>query len=222
MLNVRVTVDATRFRSFMVRVTGDLEHRRDLNAVMARRLANELIDHFDAKNAVPNKMDAPSTNYWKQVAAATKVAEVTDTGATVTVADQRFNIQLFGGTVYPVKARFLTIPLVAEARGRFARDYERDTGRRLFTIPGRNALFEKTDAHARERLPGHTKGRVRGKNRGFTVNLAAGTGIRAVYALARSATIPKDPQALPPRSQLLAALQEEADAYVSRTIDSPA
>lgn len=214
---IRSTITDTGARSFLVRLTGAVTNRRDLNEALALRLSAELKTHFLRKNAMPNKMGAPKTDFWNQMAAATGVLEITSDGATVTVAERRFKIQLFGGTILPKKARALTIPLVAEARGRFVKDYERDTGRHLFSIPGRNALFEKT-ANATESLVAGTKGRVRGTNRSFSVGLAARTGIRAVYALAKSARIQKDPDALPPMTVLAAALAQEADDFM-RTIN---
>lgn len=220
MISIRSTITDTGVRSFLVNLTGAVTNRRDLNEALALRLSAELKQHFLRKSGLPNKMGAPKSDFWNQMAAATGVLEITDTGATVTVAERRFNIQLFGGVILPKKARCLTIPLVAEARGKFVKDYERDTGRHLFRIPGRNALFEKTGANARESLVNHTKGRVRGTNRSFSVGLAARAGIRAVYALAKSATIKKDPDALPPMTTLAAALSQEAGDFMKGILNT--
>jgi len=214
MINIQVTVAAEDARAFLVNVTGTLTKRRELNDALAIRLRRELKEHFAIKNREPNKMNAPKSNFWRQVADATDVAEVTDTGATVAVAEQRFNIQLFGGTILPRTKKFLTIPLIAEARGKFASDYEKDNKRRLFTIPGKRALFEQTSEGTGKSAPSGVKGRVRGKNRSFSVSLAAKPNIRAVYALARKVTIKADPTALPRAADLLTALQEEADDFM--------
>lgn len=215
MINIQVTASAGDVRAFLVNVTGTLTKRRELNEALAIRLRRELKEHFQVKNYEPNKMNAPKSNFWNQVAAATDIAEVTETGATVSVAEKRFNIQLFGGTILPKTAKFLTIPLIAEARGKFASDYEKDNKRRLFTIPGKRALFEQTNEGTGQYAPNGLKGRVRGKNRSFSVSLAAKTNIRAVYALARKATIKADPTALPRTEDLLAALQEEAADFMN-------
>lgn len=214
MIRIQITTDAADARKFLVNVTGSLTKRRELNEVLAVRLRRELKEHFAVKNYEPNKMNAPKSNFWTQVENSTDIAEVTDTGATVTIAEERFRLQLFGGTILPTKKKFLTIPLIAEARGKFASDYEKDNGRRLFTIPGKRALFEQADQGVGQYAPNGLKGRVRGKNRSFSVSLAAKTNIRAVYALARSATIKKDPTALQTQEVLVAALQEEAEDFM--------
>ena len=219
MNDIRITVDASAARSFVLRVRGSIEDRQALNVEMANRLVTELQAHFVRKNAAPNKMGAPKTGFWQDMADNTQVVGVSADGGTVQAGDYRFNIQLFGGTVFPTGGRkCLTIPLVAEARGLLARDYELESGHRLFTIKGRNALFEKTDARATEHTPSGQTGRVRGANRSFTVSLAALSGIRPVYALARSATIPRDPDALPPDADLLNALRDQADKFTSETL----
>lgn len=213
MIRVQITTDAADARKFLVNVTGMLTLRRDLNEVLADRLAFELRAHFKNKNTVPNKMGADKTNFWAKVADDTNVEEVTETGATVAVAEERFRLQLFGGTIFPKKAKALTIPLIVEARGESAASYQRDTGRKLFTIRGKKALFERTGAPATGEA---LLGRVRRRNgKSKSVGLVTRTGIRPVFALARSATIKKDPTALPDTAALLTALQQEADDFLA-------
>lgn len=211
MIGIRVTISDQEAKAFLVEVTGTLTRRRELNEALAIRLRRELKAHFALKNQEPNKMGAPKTNFWSQVENATDILEITEAGATLQVAEQRFNIQLFGGTILPVKAKFLTIPLIKEARGESVASYRSKTGHRLFTIPGRNVLFEKADGGgASESRVGGTRGR----DRGFGVRLGARQGLRAVFALKSSVTIKKDPTALPPEATLLQALQEEAEDFM--------
>lgn len=211
MISVAVTISDKEARSFLIAIDGDLTNRRDLNEVLADRLVSELRAHFTNKNREPNKMAAPKTNFWNKIADETNVAEITESGATVSVAEERFNIHLFGGTIVPKLAKFLTIPLIKEARGESAASYKLETGHRLFTIPGRNALFEKAGGDATESRVGFTRGR----NRSFAVPLAAKQGIRPVFALAKSARIKADPDALPPSEKLAEALQEEAEGFLA-------
>lgn len=210
MISVQVTTDAADARAFIVNISVALTRRRELNEALAIRLRRELKEHFTTKNREPNKMGAPKSNFWNQVADATDIAEVTDAGAVVAVAESRFNIQLFGGTILPKKAKALTIPLIVEARGESVASYRLKTGRRLFSVPGRNVLFEKADGGATESRVGFTRGR----DRGFGVKLAGRQGLRAVFALARKATIKADPTALPTAETLLTALQEEAEDFM--------
>lgn len=211
MISATVTISDKDARSFVLQVIGKLDNRRELNEALAIRLRRELKAQFAEKNRVPNKMGAPKSNFWNQISDATDILEITESGATLQVAEQRFNIHLFGGTIFPVKARSLTIPLIVEARGESVASYKQKTGHRLFTIPGRDALFEKAGGStATESRVGFTRGR----DRSFAVALAPRQSLRAVFALKKSVTIDKDPTALPSAADLLAALQEEADDFM--------
>lgn len=202
-------------RSILVEVEGQLKNRTGLHKVLAAALADQLQGHFRDKNRVPNRMNAPKTNFWNQVANATSVTEVSETGAVVTVAEDRFRIQLFGGTITPKKAKALTIPLIKEARGLFARSYETKFRTRLFTIKGKRALFERV-GQGGEALDRQTNVRVRQGKRTLTIPLAGGSRIRPVYALVPKATIKADPTALPSQAEIVKRLQEEAEDFLAR------
>jgi hypothetical protein len=209
-----VSVAASETRAFLVTLSGELENPRELNAALGERLTDELRQHFAKKNLEPNKWNAEKTNFWNKVADATRVKEVTAAGVTVQVAEQRFNIHLFGGTIFPKTARSLTIPVIREARGMSVASYRRETGKRLFRIRGRDMLFEKAEeGQASESRVNAT--RTRGRGRTLGMRLAARQGIRAVFALKKSVRIDKDPEALPGEEALLKALQEEADDYIA-------
>lgn len=225
MIGIKITTTgAPETRGFLVNVTGDLKDRTALNRKLGDRLADELKDHFARKNAdgkrsdsLAAKLNGPRTNFWNRVAAATKVETVTESGARVAIGTNHFNIHLFGGTILPGPGkRALTIPMVTEALGKRAAQYEQDNGRKLFTIRGKKALFERTGAEGRGAEPGLI-GRVRRRNGSSkSVGLISRTGVRAVFALVKSVTIKKDDDALPSDEILLTALQEEADDYITR------
>jgi hypothetical protein len=189
MMRISVTTDASEARKLLVRVEGTLARPRALNDALGRRLARELQGHFRERNRTPNRLGGARTNFWNTVAGATALTEVTDAGAVVSIAERRFRIHLFGGTVRPTGGRkWLTIPLVAEAHGRRVSQYEADTGRKLFIPKGGRVLMEKTDERT----------------------------VRAVYALRRQATVPKDERALPPMRDLARALTETGEGWISR------
>jgi hypothetical protein len=143
MVSVSVTVDRIE-----VRIEAVLRNPRGLNAALASRLVDELQAHFIKKNAIPSKMaGAKKTDFWKSIAQATQVLSVSDTDAVVTVAEARFRIHYYGGTIQPKQKKFLTIPLIPAARGLFARSYESATGKKLFFRWGK--LWEKTDTGIR-------------------------------------------------------------------------
>lgn len=219
-MNLTITTDLAETRTFLVQVTGELTNRRGLNAALGATLAAELQDHFRARNAEPNKMGAPKTNFWDQVAEATALTDITEDGATVSVAEARYRIQLYGGTITPTGGRkFLTIPLIKEARGLRVSAYEQLTGKKLFRLPGTRVLVERSGSGDRSLVAGAKVG-IRGKGGVYReVGIRGRSQIRAVYALKASVTILPDPRALPPAESLVTALLAEGDAWLTRTLN---
>lgn len=215
MITITITADTAATQAFLVRVEGELKRPKALNDRLGRRLAKELQAHFKARNAEPNKMAAPKTNFWTGVRAATVLTEVNDSGATVTIgSDSHFRIHLLGGTIKPTGGRkFLTIPLIKEARGLRARTYEQESGHKLFRV-GR-VLMERTADGDRSSV-GSSQPSMLTKSGHKVFNLGPGTTMRPVYALADHATIKKDPRALPPMPELAAALQETANQWAAK------
>lgn len=188
MIQVSVTLPSARIE---IIVSAAVKNRRGLNAALASRLVDVLRDHFHQKNALPNKLKAPKTNFWNKIAQATQVLSFSDAGATIAIADQRANIHIHGGRIVAKAAGALTIPLIPEAHGLFARSYELATGRDLF-------ILRSTD-----------------ENKAFLAEETS-TGIRRVYVLKKSVNIEKDPTALPTPDTIQAALIEEASDFIQR------
>jgi|JFJP01.1.fsa_nt_gi hypothetical protein len=219
MISIQITADTANARSFLVRVEGEIRNPKSLNDALGRRLARELQGHFRARNREPNKMAAPKTNFWKEVADSTVMTQATAEGATVTIAEDRYRIHLFGGTIKPTGGRkFLTIPLVKEARAKRVREYEKQTGRKLFRLPGTGVLVERTDKGADRFLANNSTAVIRGKTGFRRIAIGGGSKLRAVYALKPSVRIKSDPRALPPTVNLLGALQDSADKWLARTL----
>jgi hypothetical protein len=219
MITAAVTLSPENPRSILVAVDGPLKNRRGLNAALAQRLSDLLADHFRGRNSEPNKRGWAKTNFWSQVGRATDVGEIREDGATVVVAEARFRIHLFGGTIKPTGGRkFLTIPLVQEARGISVATYERKTGRELFRIGHARLLFEKRSRGGTSSLIGGGTGRSFRKGTASEVPLKARQQLRAIYALARQARIKADPNALPPMPSIVAALNEEAADFLAREL----
>lgn len=214
-MNLTVTVDSADLNRFLVRFSGELENPVGLHKVLGTRLADEFITHFRARNSEPNKMGAPKTNYWAQIAASTSLGQVDAAGATVIIGDQRFAIQLHGGTITPTGGRkFLTIPLIPAARGKLVSEYEANSGNKLIR-PGRaKVLMERSDQGNASTLSAR-KFRTRTSTGYRDVTVRARSLLRPVYALAESVTLQEDPRALPDRNALAAALQEEGNEWLT-------
>ena len=216
MISAGITVNPRPARSVLVEIAETVQDRRGLHAVLAQRLANELKDHFRERNARPNKRGWKKTGFWNQLGRATAVESVDADGAIVAVADARFRIHLFGGTIKPTGGRkWLAIPLVQDAAGLNVASYERKTKRELFRLPGSRVLVEKRSRGGDRSSIAGGSGRRRD---GSAVPVAARQELRAVYALAASVTIDRDPDALPPIDKLASALREEAADYIAREL----
>jgi hypothetical protein len=131
-------------------------------------------------------------------------------GATIANNADHFAFKITGGTITPKRAKALTIPLIREARGLYASVYQQNTGHRLFTIKGRNALFERTDqtvlgSRGRRGRPGATP--------------IQRSGIRAVDALLSSVTMGPWPGAVPPDELLAGAYSEHFSAGLEEIIE---
>lgn len=117
MIRVEINTDEQGLRSFLVRLDRVIRDRRALNAAVGQRITDELISHFRAKNATPNKLGGARTNFWAEIADATQLTGVTPDGATIAIADQRIPLHIHGGTVRPREKKALTIPLAQRQRG---------------------------------------------------------------------------------------------------------
>ena len=220
MITVKITSDAAAAHTYLVEVTGSLKDRRKLNAELGTRLADELQAHFLSRSGEPNKLGADSLGYWKKVADDTVLTSVTETGATVTIANAPFRPRLFGAVIKPTGGRkFLTIPLVKEAYGMRVQEYEQQSGHALFRLGHSRVLVERVAGG--DRTAGgpvttrHRRANVVGEGYS-TISIREKSPIRAVFALCPSVTIHKDPRALPPEADLLAALVETGDKWAAR------
>lgn len=168
--------------------TLDGEKRADANAVGGRAANTAAIDYhreFNARGGWKGKnyLSGPGRSqgdFGQNVSLGWNFRSANRDGATIANNADFFAFKVSGGTIIPKRVKYLTIPIVSEAAGRRARAYERITGKNLFTVPGKKALFEKD-----------------------------GDGIRPVYALVSRVTQAPWPNALP-RIEKLADIFAEA------------
>lgn len=151
------------------------EGRRDLNEVGGRTAVNAARDFHDAFDAAGGWRGKRSfgngrSDFGAAVAAGWHFDGADGSGATIANNAEHYGFKVRGGTITPKRVKFLTIPLTREARGRRARTYEEDFGKRLFIPKGTSVLAEKKEK---------------------------GKGFKAIYALLRSVTQPPWPDALP-------------------------
>lgn len=137
--------------------------------------------------------------------------DATASGVSISNDAAHYAYKVHGGTITPKRAGALTIPLIREAKGVRASVYVQNTGRKLFTIRGKNALFERTETTVTG-----SRGR-RGQAGATAIRKSA---VRAVYALVKSVTQAPWPGALPPDDVISGAFVEAYHAGLIRILDA--
>lgn len=134
-----------------------------------------------------------STGWFSNIARKWFLSSADSSGAVITNPDEDGSLQhkIRGGTITAKNAGALTIPLVPEAHGRRAADYQSEI-RELFTIPNKSALFEAVE----------------------------GGGVRAVYALRQSITQDPWPDAIPASEELAAAYGVKLMDVLATSLDA--
>ena len=206
-IQVNVTDGASQaLRSVINSLTGP--QGAEINEVAGRAAVNAAIKYhreFDKAGGWRGKRylgagRSDGSSFGADVARGWYFKESDKSGAVIANNADHYAFKVRGGTITPKRAKALTIPLIREAAGLYASVYQQNTGHRLFTIKGRNALFERTG----QAVTG-SRGR-RGQAGASTIRT---NGIRAVYALVKSVTQRPWPNAVPDEDLL-------AGAFVSR------
>ena len=170
--------------------------RRGLMKVVGVEAEQQLRAWFFKRDAEsPNKMGWPRQHFWARIGKRTAFdpAKTTENTATVVVSDPALAAKVNGATIKPIAPhKALAIPMTAAAYGVLPRSG---------LIPG---LFVW-------RRPGD----LADDGAAFLV-AREGTGLVFYYRLVPEVTVPKDPQALPPKEQLGAALSLVADDFFRR------
>lgn len=207
-------------RDLISKLTGP--EMAELNAVGGRAAATAAAGFsrdFDARGGWRTSKRFPSTGasrFGADVAQGWAFLVADATGALIYNDADHYAFRVRGGTITPKRVQYLTIPLIPEAKGLRAETYVQNTGRKLFTIPGRNALFERTDAANGE----STVRRATGRNRdGSTFPIRRKSGIRPVYALVKSVTMPPMPQSVPTDEVVAGAFTEAWNDELAERID---
>lgn len=100
------------------------DRMKEVNDVAGRAAANKVRDHLnDLDRTRPNALGGTRSHFWANAAEST-THRATRTRAEVSVTQQGFALQYFGGTVKPTKAKALAIPARAAAYGFSPREPE--------------------------------------------------------------------------------------------------
>lgn len=163
--------------------------RKPLMTVLGRRAERLFRRHFTKRDAEGNKRGWPRSHFWSRIRRATAFAAANDSAAKISIADPAFAMKVHGGTIKPIEAKNLALPLRPEAKV---------AGRpRAKLIPGLFLL--KT--HGRLFL-------ARREER----------ALRLYYKLVKSVTQMKDPRALPLRVEIYGELRLGITAFLKRDV----
>lgn len=150
---------------------------------------------FDARGGWrgPNSYGSGRSDFGAEIARSWFFRESDAGGATIANHAEHYAFKVTGGTITPKRVNWLTIPLIEEARGRRAKDYEIDFNTKLFRPRGKDVLMEKT-----------------GKGE---------KGVRGVYALLKSVTQRPWPDAVPPLPMLADAFVGGVEEWLDSQLD---
>lgn len=190
---VRITNTATpALRSAIAQ----LRRPRPILAAASKAVVQLLKSHFRDRQAEGNKQRWPSSRFWfgvrGSVANSVGVSSLTDTSATVTIADPRFAHKITGGTITPKRAKFLTIPLRAEAKRLGGKGTLRESAPDLFVLKTSRGLWLVKSAWRRR-----GRGRSAIKSQAF----------QFWFKLVKSVTQNPDPRAMPKDEALASAVE---------------
>jgi hypothetical protein len=189
-----------------------------VNKLIARSEQQLVTKHLFAYSAAnPNKMGGKRTNFVGEMARS--VNSVSDAkSATVSIAHIGARLRIMGGTIKPVKAKYLTIPAIVEAYGKRARDF-----------PNLELAYTKRNGKVEANALVYTRSTPVGKGapkRG-TFNTSFGKMPKAhkekaiaknsrmvVFWLVRSANIPKNRDLIPTDQQFIETALRTIDKYL--------
>jgi hypothetical protein len=178
MIEIRVSIDEAATgvpAEILGLLTGpEMTALNQRGARAARNAAQTFHQEFDNRGGWRRTGGGPS-QFGKDTAIAWKIATADKDGATISNEADHYAHKVRGGTIRPKRVSKLTIPMIPEAKGLRARDFEIQFRTRLFRVNGKKALFARMDAGGGKKA-----------------------GARAVYALVDSATQAPWPDAVPP------------------------
>lgn len=161
-----------------------------------REVGNALKKHFRNKDKTDaNRLSERRSHFWLAVSRTVQNPYVLGNTVTVTVNHPAIAQKVFGGTIRAKAAGALTIPVEERAYGRTAATFEAETGLKLFLIRSGQGAFQNAVLAVKDN-----------NAKGFTVE----------YVLTKSVNQKADTEALPPKTQLEAAILLRAQKTLDR------
>ena len=176
------------------RIAAAVQRPQLLLQAAGKRVEKELRRHFRERDAEGNEKGWSRSHWWnKEVAKATAYQSATDTEAVVSIASKQFLHRLRGGTVRAGRGKFLALPLTDQAK-------KKGSPAEWTTKGDGQLVFMRSKLGVAYLFPGKDKGHG------------------ASYLLLKSVTHRPDPRALPEPGTLEAAVDDEAQRFLRRTL----
>lgn len=192
MISAQIDLDLKSVSSLIKKVS-DPKELKTINQVGATTVASNWPKHYREagrelwlnRSLSTHGPGRKKSRWWESTASRGnyKIGSVDKTGAEVIAGVPYLAHKVTGGTIKPKRTKYLTIPLIPEAHGKRARQYQQDNRSKLFRIG--NALMEAVESGGTSAAANRATGARRRRN------------LRAVYALVKSVDQKPWPNALP-------------------------
>lgn len=195
---MRIVITDTATPALKTKAERIARSKRRMEAI-GEEVANVLRAHFLAKNTAGNKKGWWRSNFWTDVVMnATSRTGATDRTATVSIASREFIHVLKGGVIRAKSGRNIAIPLTSEAKQKGSPgEWSQKGDGQLIPIRTGRGLFLFRNLGFRGR--GRTKGQR----------------LEVWYKLVTSVRHLADPTALPPRQQILDAINAQLQREIA-------
>lgn len=179
------------------------------NNEVGKAVAQKFKSHlYEFNETHPNQLGGKRTNFYKQAADSITI-EAKDGGVDVVIRHTGLNQRIYGGTIVPVRSKYLTIPMVPEAYNRSARSFN-NLKVKVVRIGGVLKAVALVEVDNYPIFPGR-KSRKDG-----SISRGAKRGGRVIYSLRSSVTQKGDPSVVPSEQEI----QEVVDSVVAKITGS--
>lgn len=176
----------------------------NLHPVIGRSAVNLFREHFFRLNAErPNRLGGPRTNFYADAARGTSSTSLPD-GVLVSVNQVGIRQRWLGGVIRPKKAKWITIPMRAEAHGKRAREFN---DLRFILIDPDTAALVRNEATELRRKRDRKTGKV-------TYVAGESRGGEVMFWLKRSVTQKPDPSVIPLPDVIYGRLFADTGAWI--------
>jgi len=190
---MRIDIDIEGVDKELQSLSRDLKGTR-LSHTIGGSARIKIADHLVGSDAErPNKMGGPRSHFFADAARSTQYFIQAD-GVYVAIFKTGIRQRFFGGTIRPVKSKYLTIPARAEAYGRRAREFD-----------DLEVLYGRRGAYALAQRAGTSISFVKDKRKSRKGQMRVKRGAQrggVFFWLVKSVTQTADPSILPTEQQI--------------------